>query len=63
MIIYNCSKRNRRGDKKMRKLYVVKTFGQYHIFNTEEARCEFIKTLPDWEAKHAETYEVGGGEK
>ena len=47
----------------MRKLYVVKTFGRYHIFNTEEARCEFIKTLPDWEAKHAETYEVGGGEK
>jgi len=37
-------------------LYGLKTFGRVHFFKTEEARTEFIKTLPDWEAKHIECW-------
>lgn len=37
-------------------LYGLKTFGQYHFFKTEELRAEFIKTLPEYEAKHVECW-------
>lgn len=37
-------------------LYGLKTFGRIHFFKSEEKRNEFIKTLPEWEAKYAETW-------
>lgn len=42
-------------------LYVVKEFGRYHFFKTEEARNVFIKSLSDWEQKFALSYEVRFG--
>lgn len=39
-------------------IYVVKTFGRYHYFKTEAAREAFLKTLPEWESKHAECWVV-----
>lgn len=45
----------------METLFVVKTFGRYHYFKDEVKRAEFIKTLPEWEQKHVETYEVRFG--
>lgn len=46
----------------MKKLYIVKSFGRYHYFKTEDDRIAYLKTLADWEAKKAEQYEVGGDE-
>lgn len=37
-------------------LYGLKAFGQYHFFKTEQERADFIKTLPEVEAKHAECW-------
>lgn len=45
----------------MNTLYFVKTFGKYHCFKTPELREEYLKTLPEWERKHAEIYEVKYG--
>lgn len=42
-------------------LFVAKTFGRYHYFKDEVKRTEFINTLPEWEQKHVETYEVRFG--
>ena len=39
-------------------LYAMKSFGRYHYFKTEEERSEFIKTLPEWEAKHVECWTI-----
>lgn len=39
-------------------LYVVKSFGQYHFFKSEDERQQFIGTLPEWESKFAEVYEM-----
>ena len=41
----------------MSTVYVVKSFGRYHYFKTEEAREAYLKSIPEWEAKYAETYE------
>ncbi|MBR4591065.1 MAG: hypothetical protein IKO36_10460 [Bacteroidaceae bacterium] len=38
-------------------LYVVKEFGRYHFFKTEEERTAFLEGLTEWERKFAETYE------
>lgn len=38
-------------------LYVVKEFGRYHFFKTEEERTAFLESLTEWERKFAETYE------
>ena len=37
-------------------VYVLKTFGRYHFFKTEDDRNAFIATLPEWEAKHVECW-------
>lgn len=44
-------------------LYVIRSFGRTHFFKTAEARKMFMDTLPEWELKAAEVYEisVGGG--
>ena len=42
-------------------LFVAKSFGRYHYFKDEVKRAEFINTLPEWEQKHVETYEVRFG--
>lgn len=38
-------------------LYVVKSFGRYRFFKTEEERKAFIESLPVWEQKFVQTYE------
>jgi hypothetical protein len=45
----------------MNTLYVVKNFGRYHYFKTEEAREAYLNTLPEWEAKYCELYAVRYG--
>ena len=45
----------------MSTLYVVKDCGRYHFFKTEELRENYIKAIPDWQAKHCLTYEVRYG--
>ena len=40
----------------MKTLYVAKSFGRYHFFKTAELREQYLKSLPEWEAKHAECY-------
>ena len=42
----------------MNTLYVVKTFGQYHFFKTEELREAYLASLPEWEAKYCYLYSV-----
>ena len=42
-------------------LYVVKEFGRYHFFKTEEQRIEFLSKLTEWEQKFAQSYEVRFG--
>lgn len=42
-------------------LYVVKTFGRYHFFKTEQLRADYLKTLPEWEQKYVNAYEVRFG--
>jgi len=42
-------------------LFVVKEFGRYHFFKTEELRKAFIDTLAEWEQKTIQTYEVRFG--
>lgn len=42
-------------------LFVAKTFGRYRFFKTEEERNQFLKTLPEWEQKYVNTYEVRFG--
>lgn len=42
-------------------LYVVKEFGKYHFFTTEQARADFLNTLTEWEQKFAQSYEVRFG--
>lgn len=39
-------------------LYVLKSFGRYHYFKTENARKMFISTLPEFEANHVECWTV-----
>lgn len=39
-------------------LYVAKNFGRYHFFRTAEARETYLSTLPEWEAKKVELFEV-----
>lgn len=39
-------------------LYVAKSFGRTHFFPTDGARTEWIETLPEWEQKHVESWEV-----
>ncbi len=45
----------------MNTLYAVKNFGRYHFFKTEELRKAYLDTLPEWEAKYCEVYEVRYG--
>ena len=42
----------------MKVLYVAKSFGRYHYFSTDAQRTEWIETLPVWEQKHVESWEV-----
>ena len=42
-------------------LYVAKSYGRYHYFKTEQERIDFLNTLPVWEKKYAQTYEVRFG--
>ena len=42
----------------MKVLYVAKSFGVHHFFSTDGARTEWINTLPDYEQKHVEKWEV-----
>lgn len=42
----------------MKILYVAKSFGRYYFFTGAESRQDFINTLPVWEQKAVETYEV-----
>ena len=37
-------------------LYGLKTFGRYHFFKSEQERDEFVKTLPEWEAKYVQCW-------
>jgi len=41
----------------MSTLYVVKNFGRYYFFKTEELRKAYLDTLPEWERKHCELSE------
>ena len=45
----------------MNTLYVVKEFGRYHFFKTEQDRTNFLNTLSECEQKFAQTYEVRFG--
>ena len=38
-------------------LYVVKEFGKYHFFKTEQDRANFINSLTEWETKYVQIYE------
>ena len=42
-------------------LFVVKEFGRYHFFKTEDERTAFIKSLTEWEQKSVQSYEVRFG--
>lgn len=42
-------------------LYVVKNFGRYEFFKTEELRKAYLDALPEWMAKYCEVYEVRYG--
>jgi len=41
----------------MSTLYVAKSFGRYFFFKTEEARNQYLDSLPEWERKHCELSE------
>lgn len=45
----------------MNTLYVAKNFGRYFYFKTPELRQAYLETLPEWEAKKVECYEVRFG--
>ena len=45
----------------MNTLYVAKNFGRYHYFKSDEDRKAYLATLPEWEAKKVECYEVRYG--
>jgi hypothetical protein len=42
----------------MKVLFVAKSFGRYHFFKSADARTAWIETLPEWEQKHVESWEV-----
>ena len=42
-------------------LFVAKSYGRYHYFKTEQERTDYLNTLPEWEKKCAQTYEVRFG--
>jgi len=42
----------------MKVLYVAKSFGRYHFFSNDEKRTQWIETLPEYEQKHVESWEV-----
>lgn len=47
----------------MKVLYVAKSFGRYYFFNDVNKRQEYIDSLPVWESKYVETYEVSCRER
>lgn len=42
----------------MKKLYAVKSFGRTRFFATEDLRKAWLHTMPEWEQKHVELWEV-----
>lgn len=50
-----------KGEVEMGILYVAKNFGRYHYFKTEELRKAYLDTLPEWEQKGVQCYEVRFG--
>lgn len=45
----------------MNTLFVAKNFGRYFFFKTADERKAYLDSLPEWESKKVECYEVRYG--